>query len=151
MGVEKISNKILLGLFLVSAVVIVLFFAVGYNRPYEEDNTMVDPKMTDVLLGWTIFLFIAALGLMIWSFFKYVKEWGFNKSYGYTWGLPIGTVLIGFIVGLIERDDEMVINGETWSNPGEMIISDICLISVGLLFLISIVAVIFSVMKESKK
>ena len=151
MDIEKISNKILYILFGISAVVVLLFFAVGFNRPYEDNPTMNDPILTDVLLIWMILLCVGAFGCLIWSFSKYVKEWGFQRNYIYTWGLPIAAAIIGLIVGLINQNQVLIINGENWCVPSENILADVCIISTGILLLITIGVVIYSLVRDNNK
>ena len=151
MDIEKLSNKILYTLFAVSAVIVVLFFAVGYNRPWEENPTMEDPMLLDVLLWWTIILCIGGFGCLIWSFCKYVKDWGFQKSYIYTWGLPIVSAVIGIIVGVINKDEVLLINGERWNMPSDIILSDMCIVAIGILLVITIGTVIYSLVRDYKK
>ena len=94
MNIEKISKITLWVLMGISAVIFILYFVVGFDNPYEENPKMNDPQFLDVVLIWGIVLTIATLILMLVSFFMYVKEYGFNKSYIYTWGLPIITLAI---------------------------------------------------------
>ncbi len=151
MDIQKTTNKILYTLFAISAVVILAFFLVGFNDPWEENPTMYNPMFTDVLLWWCIILSVACFGLMIWSFVKYVKEYGFNKSYLYTWGLPVVTIIIGLVVGLVNQNDHLLINNKDWCIPSENILTDTCMISIGILIVLSIVAVIYSLVLSSKQ
>ena len=152
MDTAKLSNRILYILLGLSVLVVILFFAVGYGNEEEINGKILQsPATTDVLLGWNAFLLLATVGLMIWSFCKYVKEWGFNKSYLYTWGLPIVTAVIGLVVGLAEKDEHMLINGKDWNMPSDIIITDTCIISIGILLVLAIAAIIFSLVRDFKK
>lgn len=151
MDIQKISNKILYTLFIISAVIVLGFFLIGFNEPWEDNPTMNDPLLTDVLIWWCIILSVAGFALMIWSFIKYVKEYGFNKSYLFTWGLPVVTIIIGLVVGLIKQNEHLLINNKDWCVPSENIITDTCMVSIGILIVVSIIAVIYSLVLSSKK
>lgn len=151
MDIQQTTNKILYTLFAISAVVILAFFLVGFNEPWEDNPTMNNPMLTDVLLWWCIILSVACFALMIWSFVKYVKEYGFNKSYLYTWGLPIVTIIIGLVVGLVNQNDHLLINNKDWCVPSENILTDTCMVSIGILIVLSIVATIYSLVLSSKQ
>ena len=151
MDIQKLSNRILYVLFAISAVIVLGFFLIGFNEPWEENPTMNDPMLTDALIWWCIILSVAGFALMIWSFVKYVKEYGFNKSYLYTWGLPVVTIIIGLVVGLINQNDHLMINNKDWCIPSENIITDTCMVSIGILIVASLVAVIYSFVLSYKQ
>ncbi len=95
MNIEKISKITLWVLMGISAIIFILFFVVNFDNKWEENPKMNDPQFTDALIIWALVLTVATLIMMLVSFFMYVKEYGFNKSYLYTWGLPIITLAIG--------------------------------------------------------
>ena len=151
MNIEKISKITLWVLMGISAVIFILYFVVGFDNPYEENPKMNDPQFLDVVLIWGIVLTIATLILMLVSFFMYVKEYGFNKSYIYTWGLPIITLAIGAGVGFANKDEQMLINNEDWNVPSDIIITDACIVSIAILAVITIGAIIYSVILKAKQ
>lgn len=151
MNIEKISKITLWVLMGISAVIFILYFVVGFDNPYEENPKMNDPQLLDVVLIWGIVLTIATLILMLVSFFMYVKEYGFNKSYIYTWGLPIVTLAIGAAVGMANKDEHMLINNEDWNIPSDIIITDACIVSIAILAVITIGAIIYSVILKAKQ
>ena len=151
MNIEKISKITLWVLMGISVVIFILYFVVGFDNPYEENPKMNDPQFLDVVLIWGIVLTIATLILMLVSFFMYVKEYGFNKSYIYTWGLPIITLAIGAGVGFANKDEHMLINNEDWNVPSDIIITDACIVSIAILAVITIGAIIYSVILKAKQ
>ena len=80
-----------------------------------------------------------------------MKEYGFNKSYIYTWGLPIITLAIGAGVGFANKDEHMLINNEDWNVPSDIIITDACIVSIAILAVITIGAIIYSVILKAKQ
>lgn len=152
MNTEKIAKYTLWALAGISVIVCILFF-INFSRPWEEDPKMYDPQFLDVLLVWAIALLVIATVAALSSFIMYVKEWGFNKSYIYLWGLPIVTCAIGAAIGFAEvaKGNHMLINGEDWFNPTELIITDTCITSIGIMFIGAIAAVCYSLFVSLKK
>ena len=151
MNLDKLSKYLLWVLMGISAVVVALFFIVGFDTPYEEDPNQNAPQFTDALLIWTIILTVAGGISMLASFIYYVIENGFNRSYIYTWGLPVVTIALGVILGIANKDEHKLINGQDWNNPTDIIITDASMVSIAILTLCALVAIIFSVVMNAKK
>ncbi len=151
MNIDKVSKYILWVLMGISAVVIALFFLIGFDTPYEEDPNQYAPQCTDVLLIWTIILTVIGAISMLASFIYYVVVNGFNKSYIYTWGLPVITIALGVGLGIANKDEHLLINGQDWNVPSDIILTDASMVSIGLLTVCAVAAIIFSVIMNSKK
>ena len=151
MNIEKISKITLWVLMGVSVIIFILFFFVNFDIKWEENPKMNDPQFTDVLIIWALVLCVATFIIMLISFFMYVKEYGFNKSYIYTWGLPIVTLAIGAAVGMANKDEHMLINNEDWNVPSDIIITDACIVSIAILAVITIGSIIYSVIMKAKQ
>lgn len=150
MNSEKISKYIFYVLIGISVLAFILFF-INFDRAWEENPKMSDPQFLDVLLIWNISLLVIGTIAAICSFCLYVKQWGFNKSYLYTWGLPIITTAIGAIYGYTVKDEPWMINNQLKQIPNEIIVSDACIWSIGALLIIALGAVVFSLLKGFKK
>lgn len=151
MNIEKISKYTLWALMGVSAIIFILFFVVNFDIKWEENPKMNNPMFTDVLIIWALVLTVATFVIMLVSFFMYVKEYGFNKSYIYTWGLPIVTLAIGAAVGMANKDEHMLINNEDWNVPSHIIVTDACIVSIAILAVITVGAIIYSVVLKAKQ
>lgn len=151
MNIEKISKITLWVLMGVSVIIFILFFFVNFDIKWEENPKMNDPQFTDVLIIWALVLCVATFIIMLISFFMYVKEYGFNKSYIYTWGLPIVTLAIGAAVGMANKDEHMLINNADWNVPSDIIITDACIVSIAILAVITIGSIIYSVIMKAKQ
>jgi hypothetical protein len=151
MNIEKISKITLWVLMGVSAIIFILFFVVNFDTKWEENPKMNDPQFTDVLIIWGLVLCVATFIIMLISFFMYVKEYGFNKSYIYTWGLPIVTLAIGAAVGMANKDEHMLINNEDWNVPSDIIVTDACIVSIAILAVITIGSIIYSIVMKAKQ
>ena len=151
MNIDKISKITLWSLMGISVVIFILFFLVGFATPWEENPKQYDPQFTDALIIWSMVLSAATFVMMLVSFFMYVKEYGFNKSYLYTWGLPIITLAIGAAIGFSNKHEVMLINGKDWNNPTDIIMTDMSIISIAILMVLTIVAVVYSMVVRTKK
>lgn len=151
MNIDKLSKIILWVLMGINFIVIILFFVIGYDTPWEEDPKQVAPQFTDVLLIWTIILTVVGAICMLVSFIYYVMGHGFNKSYIYTWGLPIISIAIGVAVGVSNKDEHMLINGKDWNVPSDIIITDASMISIAILSACAVLAIIYCMIKSAKK
>ncbi|MBQ0103253.1 MAG: hypothetical protein KBS99_03665 [Prevotellaceae bacterium] len=150
MNIEKISKTVFYVLIGITVLACVMFF-IGFDTPWEENPKIQDPKFLDVLLIWTIVLLVVATVTALCSFFMYIKEWGFNKSFIYTWGLPLVTLGIGAAIGAANQNEHFLINNEDWNKPSEIIITDACITSIGILLLIALGCIVFSLVKGFKK
>ncbi len=159
MNIEKISSWLLKGLMAVIIIVFVLFFLVGYDTPYEENPNMVSPKLLDVVLVLCIALVIAAVIATVWSAVLKVTQ-GSNKEReegligrtGLISGVAfIGSIVIGLIVGIVQKDQHLLINGKDWHEPVESIITDTSLVSIVILLVITLAALIYSMVTKVKK
>lgn len=148
MNIEKVSKYTLTTLMVVSIAIFILFFAVGYDTPWEENPKMNNPQFTDVLCIWTYFLVAVAAVSMFGSFIMYIKEHGLDKSIMYVWGLPILSIGIGVAIGLSNQNEVLLINGERFQNPTDIILTDASMISIIVLSIIAIAVTIWSMVAE---
>ena len=150
MDIEKISKYLLYGLFGVSILIFILFLLVGWSTPYDIDTTKNAPTLTSLFIGWAMFLtFVAFIG-MIWAYVSYIKTHGVERGLFFTWGLPIVTLLIGALIGLLHKNEEFVYNMNDHASASAIITSEASLISVGILGLIAVAAIVWSLVKGGK-
>lgn len=158
--VEKISKITLWVLIGISLVVLALFLLVGYDTPYEENPKFNDPQLTDLLIIWTYILIIvtaiATVGAVIYGFVS-----GGNKSKNedvgmaskaglMAWGTFVVSVIIGIVVGVANQSEVLLINGERWNNPTDIILTDTSMISILILTVVTVIATVFSMVTNKK-
>jgi len=160
MSTELISKWVLRVLLAITVIVFALFFLVGFDTPYEEDPKMSNPKMTDLVLVTCITLIVATIVITIWSVVKQLTTGG-NTTAKDT-GLAAHTglvsvivmvipIVIGLIVGISNKDEHMLINGESWNVPSEIIITDMCIIPCASLLIITLIVLIGSMFFNVKR
>jgi hypothetical protein len=62
----------------------------------------------------------------------------------------VASLVIGLIVGFANKGETMLINGKDWNNPTDIIITDTSMVSIIILGVISILAVIYSMIATKK-
>jgi hypothetical protein len=155
--VEKISKYTLWAGMGISILILVLFFLIQYDRPFEENPKFTDPLLTDALLIWTYFLTAVAVIVTVWSLIHgattkgtgTMKETGLIARTGsIAWGICIASLILGAIIGFACKDDTMLINGKDWNNPFDIILTDMSLISIIVLLICTIIATAFSMISK---
>ena len=158
--VEKISKIALWSLIGISAVVLVLFLLVGYDTPYEENPKFKAPQLTDAMLIWTYFLIAATTIITVCSvIFGFVsggnksktKDVGMASKAGViAWGTFVVSIVIGIVVGIANKDEVMLINGKDWNEPSDIILTDMSMLSILILTVVTIIATVFSMATNKK-
>ena len=158
--VEKISKITLWVLIGITIVVMALFLLVGYDTPYEENPKFNDPQLTDLLIVWTYILIIATavatIGAVIYGFVS-----GGNKSKNedvgmaskaglIAWGTFVVSLIIGLIAGFANKDEVLLINGKDWNVPSDIILTDMSMISILILTIVTVAATVFSMVTNKK-
>jgi hypothetical protein len=150
----KVSSWALGILFVVSAVVLVLFFCVGFdNKTYfqETNKSLVDPVYTGLLLVWLYTLvglcILSVLGFGIAAAIRNIK----NKASGQRrtgfagWVFLFTFIAVGVSYFMADTSKLLLGDEKTWAeDPVDLILSDVCLYSIYALFLVSLICVVLS-------
>ena len=158
--VEKISKITLWVLIGISLVVMALFLLVGYDTPYEENPKQVAPQLTDLLIIWTYILIavtaVAAVGAVIYGFVsggnksKHEEVGPASKAGFIAWGTFIVSVIIGVVMGISNQSEVLLINGERWNDPTDIILTDCWMIYILIRTVVTILATAFSMVTNKK-
>ncbi len=141
----------------ISIIVLILFFVVGYDRPFEENPKFTDPMLTDALLIWTYFLVAVAIIVTLWSLIHgattkgtgTMKETGLVAKTGIiSWGICLASLIAGAAYGFMGTDENMLINGKDWNDPFDIIITDASMISIIVLIIVTIAATAYSMVPK---
>lgn len=158
--VEKIAKITLWTLIGLTILVVALFVGIGYDTPYEEKPTIVNPQLTDLLICWTYFLIaaaaIATAGAIIYGFVSggnksRNEDKGFlNKTGLVAWGTFIVSVVIGIALGAANSSEVMIINGKDWNDPTDIIMTDASMVSIIVLTIVTVIVTAFSMITSKK-
>ena len=148
MNIEKISKYLLYGLLGVSALIWILFLLVKFNEPYDLDPNMNAPMLTDVLVVWGLLLTVVAFVGMLVAYVMYLKQHGIERGLYFTWGIPIAAIVIGLIIGVINKKQDFIYNMNDHASQSSLIISDTALVAVIILAVTAVAAIIWSLVKR---
>ena len=159
MNTEKLSGWILKGLMAIIIIIFVLFMFVGFDTPWEENPKQNNPLFTDAVLWLSIIFTVVAAILTVWSVIMQFmtgnttsKDTGIAGKTGLIAGVAfVASIVIGLIVGFANSGEELLINGKMQNNPSDIILTDTSMISIGILTVISIIAVVYSMVAKTKK
>lgn len=151
--VEKISKYTLWAGMGISIVILILFYLIGFDREFEENPEFNDPQLTDVLLVWTYFLTAVACVVAVWSVIHGLttKGTGTSKDTGLAahtsaiaWGICFVSVVLGAIIGFMNKGESLLINGKVENIPSDIIITDTCMVSILILTIVTVVVTAWS-------
>ena len=93
---ERISQRVLYLLITLAAVVFVLFYGIGYDRPFADNPNFNAPLFTDLLLSLMLVLTVLAGGIVVFSFLVASgREMLVNgRPYGYWFWLKVSDMFI---------------------------------------------------------
>lgn len=155
-GVESsISKTVFLVLMAVSAVVLCMFYFVGYdNQIMIASQTYTDPENTDALMWWMYIITAICAVLMVvflaWQFFSTLK----NDPKGAVKGIfafVALAVLVGVSYGLAS-DETIIVNKKPFSESGKLILTDVCIyMQYALLVITTVLTVLLGAVKSFNK
>ena len=147
----KASSWALGILFVLSAVVLVLFFGVGYgNKTYMNQKNLTDPQYTGLLLIWLYSLvgmcILAVFGFGLASAFRNLKYRRKGQRTGFAgWVFLFTFITVGASYFLADTSKVLLGDGKTWADdPLDLTLSDVCLYSIYAWFLVAILCALLS-------
>ena len=147
----KASSWALGILFVLSAVVLVMFFGVGYgNKTYMNQKNLTDPQYTGLLLIWLYSLvglcILAVLGFGIASAIRNMKYKTKGRRTGFAgWVFLFTFATVGVSYFLADTSKVLLGDGKTWvTDVTDLTLSDVCLYSIYALFLVAILCALLS-------
>jgi len=148
----KASSWALGILFVLSAVVLILFFGVGYgNTTYSNGKNLTDPEFTGLLLIWLYALvgicILSVLGFGIAAAIRNLKTKtkGQQRTGFAGWVFLFTFVAIAVSYFLADTTPVLLGDGKTYATDlTDLTLSDVCLFSIYALFAVSLVCAILS-------
>ena len=156
--IGKKESWMKIGLVAVTALVFIAFWLVGYDMPYEEDADFNAPLLTDMLLGYIYLLTAVALGVTVYSIVHGIRtsgRQGFTEN-----GVPAGritiatwvaTVVLLILTFALGATDPIKVNGKDFCESIWLRLSDMFIISSGVMILIAIAAMVFGMSGYSRR
>ena len=157
-SMKKKQSWLKIGLVAISAVVFIAFWSVGYDMPYEEDADFNAPLLTDMLLGFIYLLTVVAIGVTVYSIVHGIKTRGrqsltengvpAGRITIITWGVTFALLASTFALG---STDPIKVNGKDFCESIWLRLSDMFIISSGVMILLAILAVAFGMSGYSRR
>ena len=157
-NIKKKQSWLKIGLVAISAVVFIAFWCVGYDMPYEEDVDFNAPLLTDMLLGYIYLLTSTAIGVTVYSIVHGIKTRGrqsltengvpAGRITIITWGVTFALLASTFALG---STDPIKVNGKDFCEDSWLRLSDMFIISSGVMILLAILAVAFGMSGYSRR
>ena len=157
-NIKKKQSWIIIGLIAISAVVFIAFWCVGYDMPYEEDVDFNAPLLTDMLLGYIYLLTSSAIGVTVYSIVHGIKTRGrqsltengvpAGRITIITWGVTFALLASTFALG---STDPIKVNGKDFCEGIWLRLSDMFIVSSGVMILLAILAVAFGMSGYSRR
>ena len=147
---NKISSIVFAILMIVSAVVLGLFFLVGYDNYITLNNsTVVDPQFTDLLIYWMYALVAAGIGLVILfviaQFFATLRTNPGNAIKGVV-GIVLIVVLFGGAYALASDAPIRMADNTLFDDKGALVLSDVCIYVQYVLLAVSVFLTVISLL-----
>ena len=145
---NKISSYVFMGLMSITAIVLVLFYGVGYDNQsvVTGGSYATDPQFTDLLMFWMYgLLAVGVAGIVVFGLMQFgaslkTNPKGALKSLG-----ALGAMVALFVVAyLFSSTAPIRINNEWFEDATILTITDVCIYVQYVLISVSVVALILS-------
>lgn len=155
---KKLPSRVLYTIVGVVAVVFVMFWLIGYDRPYDEDPNFNAPLFTNAVLVLMIVMTVGGIALVAWSVVRNIRISGRGESYNNN--IPVkkigycvagGTAAVMLLTFLLGSSAPMRINGADFADVFWLKASDMFVSSSLILIAAAIVAVIYGSTKYIRR
>ena len=151
---SKISSYIFLGLMAITAVVLVMFYGVGYDNQSSVTGGafVTDPQYTDLLMYWMYALMgvgivcVAVFGLMQFGANMMANPKGAIK----TIGALLAMIVLFVGAYLVSSAEPILINGTVFEDSTILLVTDVCIYVQYVLLGVSLIAAILSLLGAFK-
>lgn len=141
----------------VIALVFVLYYLVGYNNPAPWDERYNAPLLTDLVIVLIALLFIAALGVVVFSSVRSAKV---SKELNVVNGVKVRNIRVGvvLVVALIMAGafalmpaGDIIVNGVVFTEELWLRISNMFVVSSVALIVLAVGSIVFGLVKNKRK
>ena len=155
---KNLPSRVLYILVGVTALVFLMFWLIGYDRPYDEDPNFNAPLFTDLLLVVMILFLIFAIAVAVWSVWRSFKVVGSGEKYSNN--IPVrkigaivacGTFVVMLATFVLGSTEPMTINGAKYADSLGLRLSDMFVSTSILMIVAAIAAVIYGSTKYIRK
>lgn len=142
-----------------TAIIFMLFWFVGYDTPYAEDANFVAPLFTDLLLVFVCLVFVVAVASTAWSVVRTLKSRGKGErmvnnipAKNISYGVVIVTVVVLLAALVLGSSDAIMVNGTEYSDKFWLHVADMFVYSSLVLVIIAVgTIVVFTAVNNRKR
>lgn len=154
----KSTYRILYILVAITAVIFLLFWLVGFNRPYDEDPNFNAPLFTNLLLVFIYLLMVGALGVTCWAVWRSLKIRGKGekivnnvpvKKIGYA--VLGGTVAVLLLTFALASTTPIRVNGALYADNFWLRTTDMLVNTSLIMIVVAAGAVVYGATKYKRK
>ena len=147
---ERIARTAFYTIVALAVVIFLLFYFVGFSKPYSYDPNFKDPKFTPFVLGFVAFVIVIALAVAVWAVIATARRKG--KTDSVVNGIPVARIALSvaavtFIVMAITfitgSSETINANGKPFTNAVMLKGADMFVISSGIMLLLAAAAAFY--------
>jgi len=153
-----IPRRVLRVILLLTAVVFIAFFLIGYAHPYPENPDFIEPRLTDVLMGFTLLIVLVAIALAMGAVLLSLRKRNASQQEDNklpTKGIAIGVVgltAITMVVALLlGSTSSMKVNGADFDDPTWLRAADMFVLSAIILMVVATALVALATIRTHLK
>ncbi|MBR5084787.1 MAG: hypothetical protein IKX33_09315 [Prevotella sp.] len=141
---ERIARTAFYTIVALAVVIFLLFYFIGFSKPYSYDPNFKDPKFTPFVLGFVAFVIVIALAVAVWAVIATARRKG--KTDSVVNGIPVARIALSvaavtFIVMAITfitgSSETINANGKPFTNAVMLKGADMFVISSGIMLLLA--------------
>jgi hypothetical protein len=146
----KVSYYVLYALFAIIAVVLVLFYCVGYNNPVGDLNS---PQYTDALIYLKYALVVVTIALAVFaSLAQFIASTKDNPKGAVKSLIALALLAVVIIVSYsLASTDTIMVNGEPYTDTAMLKIADMSIFSMYILGAVAAIATLVNMSGIFKK
>jgi hypothetical protein len=155
---EKLSMRAFYVLIAVYIVVFLMYWFVGYTRPFADNPNFNAPLLTDAVIILSYSLIISGIGITVWAVIRALRMRGKGESYinnipvkKINYSVTIGVLLLCVLTFLVGSSSNIVINGTHFTNYFWLKASDMFIYTSLILMIVAIIAVVYGATKYTRR
>ena len=147
---ERIAKTAFYAIVAVAVVIFLLFFFIGFSKPYSYDPNFKDPKFTPLVLGFVVLVVIISLVVALWAVIATARRKG--KIDSVVNGIPVTrialtvvavTFVVMAITFLLGSSEDINANGKPYTNVIMLKGADMFVFSSGIMLLLAAVTAFY--------
>lgn len=147
---ERIARAAFYVIIGVAALVFLLFYFIGFSKPYSYDPNFKDPIFTPLVMGFVVLIVVSALAVAIWAVVATARRKG--KTESVVNGIPVAriamsvaavTFVVMAVTFLAGSSETINANGKPFTNALMLKGADMFVISSGVMLVLATAAAFY--------